>query len=435
MLAWLRMIGWAVFGGAFFFFMRRSRLMRILAGVMRRWRPIWRGPFASFAGATYMVTRADDVQEVFRRTNDFLLGPVNERKILSGDFVISLDPERRYWGEKSIILDSLPPARLQQLEQIVDAAAAQLLQPPLRNPLNVAEFAEFVTVAITEQFWGLDAAGARSAVVHARPGADTMRLWLRKLACVLGSIEPAPFGIREAGVLCSEEFVSYVRAACATHSGRRDMIWHILQHSGNDLELTARNIAALVMTGVPVVTKGFCHAFQELLRRPAPLRAAILAAQAGQRERVGRLLIEALRFNPVFPVLPRYCVRPTTLAAGTPRATEIPAGSNVIASPLGAMFDPEALEDPEAFSDERNLQINPASITPGWEYGSPPDGTPGHYLLFGGGDHWCLGEQMAIAEMASMAVALLNRLPNPRIERRLRYDGSAAASLLVRHGP
>ena len=56
------------------------------------------------------------------------------------------------------------------------------------------------------------------------------------------------------------------------------------------------------------------------------------------------------------------------------------------------------------------------------------------YLLFGGGTHWCIGDQMALNELATMALELL-RLPQLRIARRLRYDGLAAASLLVEYGP
>ncbi len=455
MLAWLKMIGWVIFAGLFFFSMRRPRLLRSAMGFFRRVSPIYKSPFASFAGATYLVTRADDTQEVLRRAQDFLLGPVNERKILTGDFVIALDPERRYVSEKSTIVRALPPTRLQQLEGIVDAAAARLLPNPLVQPFNVTLYAERITVAIVRDFWGLDPAGARSQVVEAPPGAETMRLWLRKLAIVLGSVEPAPFGIREVGQQCSEELLSYVRAECAVHPpGSPDMIGHILRVSGGNMEETVRSIAGLVMVGAAVVTKAFSHAFDQLLRFDEALDAAIVAAAeearlraAGnipgarlQRMVLGRVLMEALRFNPVFPVLPRYCVRSTTLARGTPREREIPAGSNVVVSPLAAMFDPELVADPERFGFARNIQLNPTGSTANWEYGSDSDDTPGDYVLFGGGEHWCLGEQMAIAEMASMAVGLLNRLcaplpggapRRPYRDRGLRYDGSGAASLLV----
>lgn len=436
MLAWLRLLGWAFFGGIFFFAMRRPRLLRIGLGFFRRRWPIFTSPF-SFGGTTVLVSRAEDVREVLERSNEFLLAPVNRTKILSGDFIIGLDPERRYRAERGTVRDALPLNRLRHIEDIVDRAAAAELRRR-DNPFEVVEFAERVTVAIVREFWGLDSAGASSRVVQARDGdgADTMRLWLRKLAIVLGSMHPAPFGIREAGVRCSEEFLSFVRAACEARApGSPDMIGHILWHSGEDRDVTVRNIAGLVMTGSAVVTKAFAHALDQLLRDRRALAAATRAARRGDRVRVARLLLESLRFNPVFPILPRYCARATTLARGTPRETEIPAGANVIASATGAMFDPEAVEDPERFGYVRRIDLNRNSATPTWDYGSPPAADPAVYLVFGAGEHWCLGDQMALAELGSMGTALLGRggLRNARLARGLRYDGSAVASLLVRH--
>jgi cytochrome P450 len=434
MAAWFRLLGFAIFDGLFFFSMRRPRLLRAVFGLLRRWRPVFAPLGAFFAGATIVVTRADDARDVLERRDDFLLGPVNERKILAGDFIIALDPEHRYRTEKGYIRRALPANRVSQFERIVDRAAARLLAPTLPNPFNAAEFSERITVAIVEEFWGLPAAAARSAVVRADPGVETMRLWLRKLAIVLGSREPAPFGIREVGEQCNEEFTAYVRAECARRTQAapgNDMIGHILRESGWDLEVTSRNIAALVMTGSAVVTKAFCHAFDQLLRHREARDAALLAAQAGDRERLGRLLVEALRFNPVFPVLPRYCPRRTTIAAGTPRETEVPAGANVIVVAIGAMFDPEAVEEPDRFGYARDLQLNPLVAADDWRYGSRPNDTLGSYMLFGGGEHWCLGDQLAMAEMAAMASALLTRLPGARPLGNVRYDGSAAASLQI----
>lgn len=456
MLAWLKMIGWVYFAGIFFFSMRRPRLLRVAMGFFRRLWPIFRSPFAGFAGATYLITRADDTQEVLRRANDFLLGPVNEKKILTGDFIIGLDPELRYRTEKENATRALPPNRIRDLEGYVDAAAQPLLAQPIDTFFDVTLYVERITVAIVRDFWGLNPDRARSQVVDAQPGAETMRLWLRKLAIVLASMEPAPLGIREVGLQCSEELLSYVRSECAVHPpGNNDMIAHLLRVSGNRDE-TVRSIAGFTMTGAAVVTKAFTHAFDQLLNFPDALTAAITASadeaqlraagridDARQRRMfVGRLVVEALRFNPVFPVIPRYCVRNTTLARGTERETEIPAGANVIVSPLGAMFDPEAVPDPERFGFARNIQLNQrTSTTPDWDYGSPSDNTPGSYVIFGGGEHWCMGDQMAICEMASMAVALLNRLCDPLVPggaaRRPyraaypRYDNSAAESLLV----
>lgn len=439
MLAWLRFVFWALFDGVFFaFLMRRPRLMRYVVAAFRRFWPIFSISGTHVSGATVLVTRADDVHEVFNRTTDFLLGPVNERKILTGDFVISLDPERRYRSEKAVIRRSLPDDRVIQFENISLAAARrQVSAQGAPNPFEVVEFSERVTVAIVENFWGLPTARASSNVVRAETGPETMRLWLRKLAAVLGSREPAPYGIREIGIQCAEEFFTYVRAECARRlqgGAATQMIDHILRHSGGNLDVASRNVAGLVMTGSAVVTKAFTHAFAQLLIRPDAVRAATNAANAGDRVALGRLLIEALRFNPVFPVMPRSCPRRTTLAAGTARETEIPAGAEIIISPAAAMFDPAAVDEPDQFRPGRDLTLNSRFATPDWRFGAPPGSGPGAYLLFGGGEHWCPGDQMAVAELTSIGMVLLQELDAPRIHRKIAYDGPAVASLLVAHG-
>ena len=73
MLAWFRLVGWAIFDGLFFYFMRRPRVMRVFAGVFRRHRPVFAPHGAFFAGATFLLTRADDSREVLGGRTIFCL--------------------------------------------------------------------------------------------------------------------------------------------------------------------------------------------------------------------------------------------------------------------------------------------------------------------------------------------------------------------------
>ena len=47
--------------------------------------------------------------------------------------------------------------------------------------------------------------------------------------------------------------------------------------------------------------------------------------------------------------------------------------------------------------------------------------------------HWCIGDEMALAELAAMGIAILS-LPEPRIAGSLRHDWSAVESLIVEYG-
>jgi len=444
----------------YFFLMRRPRMLRTIAGVGRRWLPVL--PLARHK----LLFRAEDVHEVLERNDDFLLSPINERKLYGGDFVISLDPGAQYVEEKALIRAAFPADRSDRLYRIVTAAAEKRLEGlPEAGKFDLVPFAERVTVDVVREFWGLDPAKARSRVVRVPRGAgteegpETMRLWLRKLAALIASRDPAPFGVKEVGHACGEEYVRYVKDACEAAaanrpaSGPADVLGRIVWHSPRT-ERAWRTAAGLIVTGTTVVTKAFTHAFEQLVGNPQALERAVVAATAGDRQALERLMMEALRFNTVFPMVARYCPRNTTLARGTPREAEIPADSMVAVSPTAAMFDPSVVEEPDEFREYRGRNLNRdwASGSGGYAIGGQyrpvrdrdyaAKDWRGIYMHFGSGAHWCPADEMALAEISAMCGAVLRRLRAPRIAawapellyRPLRYDGPAVWRLRVKYG-
>jgi cytochrome P450 len=95
---------------------------------------------------------------------------------------------------------------------------------------------------------------------------------------------------------------------------------------------------------------------------------------------VGRYAFEALRFNPINPVLSRHAARTSVLATGTARKRVIPAGCTVYAAILPAMFDPSV------FPHAGELRVDrPASA----------------YLHFGHGLHRCFGRFVNLIQIPS----------------------------------
>ncbi len=238
------------------------------------------------------------------------------------------------------------------------------------------------------------------------------------------------------------------------------MLGRIVWHSPRT-EQAWRTAAGLIVTGTTVVTKAFTHAFEQLVGNPAALERAVAAAQAEPENRavLERLMMEALRFNTVFPMLARYCPRNTTLARGTPREREIPADSMVAVSPTAAMFDPLVVEEPDEFREYRYLSFNPdwvsgqrgsgrsyemadAEYRPVRDRDDAARRWRGIYMHFGSGAHWCPADEMALAAISAICGEVLRELPNPRIAawlpellyRPLRYDGPAVLRLKVHYG-
>jgi len=86
------------------------------------------------------------------------------------------------------------------------------------------------------------------------------------------------------------------------------------------------------------------------------------------------------------------------------RGVRIPAGAALSLASGSANRDEEVFDDPDKFNIDRQQRIN---------------------LGFGAGPHLCLGLQVAKTEMESMLNAILNHLPN------LRLDPDAPAPKIV----
>ena len=163
----------------------------------------------------------------------------------------------------------------------------------------------------------------------------------------------------------------------------------------------------------PMVTP---QAMEQLLRRPDALADAHKAAVAGNDAGLHDIVIEAMRFDPLAPGLPRVALTDWTVARGTRRATTIPKGATVLAAFASAMMDDRRIFEPRRFK---------------------PGRLPYEYIHFGYGMHECFGRYINHATLHRMLKPLLRR-PNLRRasghEGRLRKSGIFAERLCVRHG-
>lgn len=141
------------------------------------------------------------------------------------------------------------------------------------------------------------------------------------------------------------------------------------------------NIIGIVIGAIPTLSKASCLAVEELLRRPPALADARAAAQAGDEARVADHLWEALRFNPVNPILYRRAAKATHIGD-----TEVAADTMVLAANLSAMFDEAVVEAPTRFRAGRPWGI---------------------YALWGEGLHLCWGDRINKAILPAMLTPLL----------------------------
>jgi cytochrome P450 len=141
------------------------------------------------------------------------------------------------------------------------------------------------------------------------------------------------------------------------------------------------NIIGILIGAIPTLSKASCLAVEELLRRPQALGQARAAAEAGDEAKVADHLWEALRFNPVNPILYRRAAKDTHIGD-----TEVAADTMVLAANLSAMFDEAVVETPTKFIAGRP-----------W----------GVYALWGEGLHLCWGDRINKAILPAMLTPLL----------------------------
>jgi cytochrome P450 len=99
---------------------------------------------------------------------------------------------------------------------------------------------------------------------------------------------------------------------------------------------------------------------------------------------------ESLRWNVTDPMFSRWTAEDTTIAG-----VDIPAGAVVHACVGSANRDPLRWQEPDAFDIRRELKPS---------------------LCFASGPHVCLGQHVARAEMLTSIGALIDRLPNLRLD-------------------
>jgi cytochrome P450 len=137
----------------------------------------------------------------------------------------------------------------------------------------------------------------------------------------------------------------------------------------------------MVLGFIPTNVLAAGNLLETLLDKPEFMLRTVQAARAGDDERLWRCLRETLRFRNINPGPWRLCAHDTLLANAHGRATRIRKGEQVLACTQAAMFDGRRITHPHLFDSNR------------------PDED---YLVFGLGQHWCLGAYIAIAQITQM---------------------------------
>jgi cytochrome P450 len=358
----------------------------------------------SFAGVTEILTHPSfGVKEVYAA----------RMERTTGAFFLGMDPGPQYDREATLARRAVRPGDLETVRAIARESAATLIDEARSEGTidAVAGFSRIIPIRIVQRFFGV-------------PGpndADLMR-WMRTLFWEIFLNWSNDATIAAAADASSSELGPYLRDLIESRKRERaagapgdDFLRRLVDQQGQpdggfDDDGIRRNIGGIIVGAVDTQSKAIAQALEQLLKRPSALEVARLAVRAGDDALLSAAVFEALRFNPLNPVLPRVCQREVVLGENTRHAKTIPQGTFIFAATLGAMFDGAAIDAPDEFRTER---------------------PPTDYLHFGLGVHRCFGERFNDVVLPEAIKAILS-LPGLRLDGALQYDGPFPEHLKLR---
>lgn len=390
----------------------KAVIMRLVMKAMpfgfRLLRRFW--PIPKF-GNIVVVTRYDDVCEVFGTDTAFGVPYKPKLDVIMGGepFFLGMGDTDQYRADTAAMRKVIRPDDLPKLGDRVEAMAEAIVAGAGGRLEVVDTLVRRVTFDFCGEYFGVPS-----------PSGGDIRVWGTRLFEYQFVASDQPL-LDEVAVIAPalRDHIDGLIASCrALHGDRDDVLARCLamQAKGepgfSDVQIRTA-LMGFIVGGPPQPPMVVPQALEQLLRRPKALAGAQAAARAGDDKLLHGYVLEAMRFDPLAPGLPRTALKEATIAAGTSRARKVPAGATVFTAFASAMRDGRRLPDPERFDPQR---------------------LPHEYIHFGHALHECFGRHINHATLHRMLKPLLKRdnlRRAPGSAGRLRKNGAFAESLTV----
>ena len=351
--------------------------------VLRTIRPILR------FGNTIVVTRYDDVREVFLNDAAFRVPYKDKLDIIMGGhpFFLSMDDTPEYRRDKAAMRLVVRSADItERLAGEVERRAEDIVANAKGHLEIVDSLVRRVTFEVLGAYFGIP-----------DPPGEDLRVWATRLF-EFQFADPGndPALRREVDTIAPAlraHINGLIEKRRASGSFSDDVLGQSLaMHAqgvpGFSDDQIRSALMGFIVGGPPQPPMVVPQALEQLLRRPDALAGAQRAARADCNKLLACYIFEAMRFDPLAPALPRTATRDSTIAAGTRRAAAVPRGATVYVAFSSAMMDQRRLPDPHLFNPRR---------------------LPHEYIHFGYGLHTCFGIHMNQALLPLMLKPLLKR--------------------------
>jgi cytochrome P450 len=317
-----------------------------------------------------VVWRYDDVREVLSQDAQF---PVawGERMIevtLGRNFVLGMQRDADYSCSYTELAKAFP---LDEVPRLVEKPAGNYASRILREESKkgcefdaVQDLITAVPTLLCHSYFGIR---IRDRRLFAK--------WTLAISAYLFGMFDDP-SVKALGLSAAACLRQTIRdsIAHAKDRPRKDTVLNRMLEMKLDDDTIHAQLFGMTMGFIPTNVLAGGNILETLLRHPDFLERAQVAARADDDILLWRCLREALRFRHINPGPWRICPLGYTVGEGGPSPTRIRPGRKVLAPIQTAMFDPQRIEHPYAFNPERSDD---------------------NYMVFGYGQHWCLGFYIA----------------------------------------
>ena len=361
-----------------------ERVREALPTIFAILRGVW--PIAKFKNV-HLVSLHDDVREVMMTDTAFKVPYGTKLEVLmEGQTVfIGMQDSPEYRSQLDRLQSLARKEDLEDLAAETERRAEEVVASAGGELEVVGTLFRNVTFDVLENYFG---------VTH--PAEGDLRVWSTRMFeyQFLGSDESLFHEIEWMAPALLRHIEDIIEGRRSHHDkSERDLLGRALarQEKGEDGwdDLFIRTmLSALMIGGPPQPPMVLPQAIEQLLRRPDALASAHRAAVAGDDALVFGHVFEALRFEPISPILPREATTDYTIAKGTKREHKVKKGDKVIAAIQSAMTDPRRIPSPKTFNPSRQ---------------------PYEYMHFGLGLHECFGRHINRAMFPAICAPLLRR--------------------------
>ncbi len=369
----------------------RVATQRLVFSVLRIFKPnlsLAKIIFKSYHNTgTVLVTRRQDVLDVLSRNADFEVTYGSRmKKLTDGDnFFLGMQPSADY--QRNVSMMRLA-ARQSDVSSIVVPRAKIIAQDAINQSKGKIDLPTELTKKAP---WDM------VATYFGTPGEnpEMMQHWATTLFWYLFNDVDANDSLDKTSLGIARDLCAYldktIQARKDNPNSDDDLINRCLslQTTNPDIitDINIRNnLLGLIIGAIPTISKACCFAIDELFRRPEELEKTMQAARNNDDDLMAQYLWEALRFNPLNPIIFRRAARDTTIARTSLRQQKVKQGQMVLAANLSATFDRKEIPSPNDFLVNRE-----------WET----------YITWGYGMHKCFGATINKAIIPTILKPLL----------------------------